>query len=97
MSGPTSLSTRIGRYSRLMRSITPACEYVVSSMTWHQWHHTAEMESRIGRFSSLASSKALSDQVRHLISAARLGRGEKWNSPSPSLIRQGYAGETMAP
>jgi hypothetical protein len=32
-----------------------------------------------------------------LISAARLGRGEKWNSLSPSLTRQGYAGETMAP
>jgi hypothetical protein len=31
-----------------------------------------------------------------LISAARLGRGEKWNSPPPSVTRQGYAGETMA-
>ena len=31
-----------------------------------------------------------------MISAARFGRGEKWNSPSLPLTRQGYAGETMA-
>ena len=29
-------------------SMTPASEYEVSSITWHQWHHTAEIESRIG-------------------------------------------------
>src|ERR1700694_2745462 len=50
-------------------------------MTWHQWHQTAEMDSRIGRPASLVSSKALADQGCQLISAARLGRGEKWKSP----------------
>jgi hypothetical protein len=54
------------------------------------------MESRIGRELSLASSKALADQGRQLISAARFGRGEKWNSLASSATRQGYAGETMA-
>src|SRR5450759_1483653 len=49
-------------------------------MTWHQWHQTALMESRIGRPLSFASSKALADHGCHLISAARFGRGEKWNS-----------------
>src|SRR6266851_152419 len=97
MSGRTSLSTRIGTYSRLMRSMIPGCEYVVSSITWHQWHQTAEMESRIGRVVSFASSKAPADHGRQLISAARFGRGEKWNSPVSSATRQGYAGETMAP
>src|SRR3977135_329673 len=80
-----------------MRSITPAWEYVVSSMTWHQWHHTAEMDRRMGRPLAFASSKAFADQGFQLISAARLGRGEKWNSSPPSFTRQGYAGETMAP
>src|ERR1700674_5591053 len=96
MSGRTSLSTRIGTYSRLMRSMIPGCEYVVSSITWHQWHQTAEMESRMGRLLFFASSKAPSDQRCQLISAARLGRGEKWNSPAAFATRQGYAGETMA-
>src|SRR5713226_3463848 len=85
MSGRRSLSTRIGTYSRLMRSMTPELEYVVSSMTWHQWHHTAEIESRIGRSSLPASAKASSDQLCQPISAARLGRGEKWNSGLPTL------------
>src|SRR5258708_22817472 len=85
MSGRTSLSTRIGTYSRLMRSMIPACEYVVSSITWHQWHQTAEMERRIGRELSFASSKAAADHGRQLISAARFARAEKWDSPA--LIR----------
>src|ERR1700682_1269235 len=97
MSGLASLSTRMGTYSRLIRSMTPGCEYVVSSITWHQWHHTAEMERRIGRPDCLASSKATADQGCQLISAARLGRGEKWNSSAGPAMHQGYAGETMAP
>src|SRR5256885_477565 len=80
MSGRTSLSTRIGKYSLLTMSMTPWFEYVVSSMTWHQWHQTAEMESRMGRSSAFASSKEACDQGLHLISSARFGRGEKWNS-----------------
>src|SRR6266851_4929852 len=96
MSGRTSLSTRTGTYSRLIRSMIPGCEYVVSSMTWHQWHQTAEMESRMGRLVCLAFSKAASDQGCQLISAARFGRGEKWNSRPASSTRQGYAGETMS-
>src|ERR1700682_1215498 len=96
MSGRTSLSTRMGTYSRLIRSMIPGCEYVVSSITWHQWHHTAEMERRMGRPLCFASSNACGDQRCQLISAARLGRGEKWNPPASSATRQGYAGETMA-
>src|SRR5258708_3084592 len=53
-------------------------------MTWHQWHHTADIESRMGRSSLPASAKASSDHPRHLISCARLGRGEKWNSGLPT-------------
>src|SRR5207249_11716139 len=60
--------------------MTPGCEYVVSSMTWHQWHHTAEMDSRMGRSVRRASSNAASDHGRQPISAARFARGEKWNS-----------------
>src|SRR6202158_6564424 len=97
MSGRTSLSTRTGTYSRLIRSMIPGCEYVVSSMTWHQWHQTAEMESRMGRPVCLASWKASPDTGGQLSPAARFGRGEKWNSPPASSTRQGYAGETMAP
>src|SRR5207237_4456503 len=91
MSGRTSLSTRTGTYSRLTRSMTPLSEYVVSSITWHQWHQTAEIESRIGLSSLVARSKAASDQGCQLISPARLGRGEKWNSAltQPSLRRAG--------
>src|SRR5690348_1232576 len=70
-----------------MISITLGCEYVVSSMTWHQWHHTAEMESRMGLPLSRASSNACFDQGCHLISDARFGRGEKWNSSAASAIR----------
>src|SRR5438105_9543111 len=60
-------------------------------MTWHQWHQTAEIESRIGLSSLLARSKASSDQGCQLISLARLGRGEKWNSVlTRSSVRRGW-------
>src|SRR5258707_162502 len=49
-------------------------------MTWHQWHQTAEIDRRMGRSRVAASPKAFSDHGRHLISLARLCRGEKWNS-----------------
>jgi hypothetical protein len=55
-------------------------------MTWHQWHQTAEMLRRIGRSSVLACSNASALHSRQPISAARLGRGEKWNS----LTAQAY-------
>src|SRR5438093_3988748 len=93
MSGRTSWSTRTGTYSRLMMSITPGCEYVVSSITWHQWHHTAEIESRIGRPVWRASSKASGDQGCQLISEARFARGEKGNSPAASLMETGLRGQ----
>src|SRR5260370_16946671 len=96
MSGRTSLSTRIGTYSRLMRSMIPACEYVVSSITWHQWHQTAEMERRIGRELSFASSKAAADHGRQLISAPRFGPGENWNSP-PAIAVPPNPPPTLSP
>src|SRR2546430_11459976 len=49
-------------------------------MTWHQWHQTAEIDSRMGLSSAAATANASSDQGCHPISAARFGRGEKWNS-----------------
>src|SRR5205809_6838158 len=64
----------------LTKLITPSSEYDVSSITWHQWHHTAESESSTGLPVSFASRKASSPHSRHLISCARLARGEKWNS-----------------
>src|SRR5450759_657962 len=54
-------------------------------MTWHQWHQTAERDSRIGRPSLRASANAGSPHVRQSISCARLGRGEKRKSVSPSM------------
>src|SRR5919108_421509 len=88
MSGRTSLSTRTGTYSLLTTSMTPWAEYVVSSITRHQWHHTAEIESRMGRPWAWASSNASADQGRQLISCARFARGEKWNSRwgSPLIV-----------
>jgi hypothetical protein len=32
--------------------------YDSRSITWHQWHHTAPMSSRMGLFSSRARAKA---------------------------------------
>src|SRR5579859_596807 len=55
-------------------------------MTWHQWHHTAEIESRMGRPVVLAWSKASDDHGCQLISDARFGRGEKWNSGAASRM-----------
>src|ERR1700729_3517707 len=66
--------------SRLTASITPGSEYDVSSMTWHQWHQTAEIERRIGLSSSTARAKACGPHGSQAISPARFGRGEKRNS-----------------
>ena len=46
-------------------------------MTWHQWHHTADMESRMGLSSAWAFSKAASSHSCQFISLALLGLGEK--------------------
>src|SRR5438445_8074517 len=51
-------------------------------MTWHQWHQTALIASSTGLSVTCASWNARSPHGRHAISAARFGRGEKWNSPS---------------
>ena len=74
----------------LMKLMTPSSEYEVSSMTWHQWHQTAESERRTGLPVSFASRKASSPQSRHWISCARLGRGEKWNFVSGAVTVLGY-------
>src|SRR5579884_545764 len=70
----------MGTYSRLTRSITRWSEYVVSSITWHQWHQTAEIARRIGLSSACAWAKVAASQGRQAISCARFGRGEKWRS-----------------
>src|SRR5207244_11993151 len=75
----------------LTKLITPSSEYDVSSITWHQWHHTAESESSTGLPVSFASRKASSPHSRHLISCARLGRGEKWNFVSGAVIDFSYS------
>src|SRR5438309_4890208 len=48
------------------------------------------MDRRIGRPVCLASSNAPCDQGCQLISDARFGRGEKWNSAPASGMGQGY-------
>src|SRR5208282_5810043 len=40
--------------------------YVVSAITWHQWHHTASRSSSTKRFSRRACSKTDSDQPTQL-------------------------------
>ena len=52
-------------------------ESVVSSKTWHQWHHTAARLRKSGLCAALASSNAAGPNARHWISAAWFGRGEK--------------------
>src|SRR3990170_494184 len=44
--------------------MTPGSEYDVSSMTWHQWHQTAESERRTGLSSVFASANASSPHWR---------------------------------
>src|ERR1700674_1674938 len=53
-------------------------------MTSHQWHQTAEMPSRIGLSSTRAAVNAASPHSCQPISAARLGRGEKWKPLTPA-------------
>src|SRR5579884_1762605 len=57
--------------------MTASSEYDVSSITWHQWHHTAEIESRIGLSSRRARSNASCPHSSQPISCARFGRGAK--------------------
>src|SRR3990172_6414254 len=66
--------------------MTPGSEYEVSSMTWHQWHQTAESARRTGLSWAFASANASSPHWCHSISWARLGRGEKWNGVSDLAI-----------
>src|SRR5438445_3050081 len=46
--------------SALRSSATPASSYDSPSMTWHQWHHTAPMSSRMGLSSVRARANAAS-------------------------------------
>src|SRR5579863_560899 len=72
-----------------MAAITSSDEYVVSSMTWHQWHQTADIAKSTGLFSARASWNAASPHSRQRISAARFGRGEKWKSLMAALFYRG--------
>src|SRR5207245_10521486 len=46
--------------SRLRSSATLESSYDSPSMTWHQWHHTAPMSSRMGLSSVRARANAAS-------------------------------------
>src|SRR2546423_15307604 len=48
--------------SALRTSATRASSYDSPSITWHQWHHTAPMSSRIGLSSARARANAASPQ-----------------------------------
>src|SRR5437588_414575 len=54
------------------------------------------MDRRIGRPVCLASSNAPCDQGCQLISDARFGRGEKWNSAPASGMGEGYDGNVIS-
>src|SRR5205814_4849698 len=60
MSGRSSRSTLIATNRSFTSCATSGSSYDSRSITWHQWHHTAPMSSRIGLFSRLASSNASS-------------------------------------
>src|SRR5580658_1387892 len=56
-----------------MSEITFGSRYVVSSMTWHQWHQTASRSMITNLCSFFAAAKAASDHGCHEIaSAARM-------------------------
>src|SRR5450759_1946619 len=59
-------------------------------MTWHQWHHTEDMERRMSLPRSSASTKASAPHSRHSISLARFGRGLK-RKPLPLLLSSGLS------
>src|SRR5271157_1858639 len=50
-----------------MISATSELSYDSRSITWHQWHHTAPMSSRMGLFSRCALAKASSPHSCHWI------------------------------
>src|SRR5208282_2370672 len=52
--------------------ITSGSQYVVSAITWHQWHHTASRSSSTNRFSRLACSNTPSDQPTQVSGALEL-------------------------
>ena len=59
-------------------------------MTWHQWHHTAEIDSNISFPCSSARTNASALQGLHSISRALFGRGLKRKStgdaPSAGIL-----------
>src|SRR6266853_1207762 len=74
-------------YRSPSRRATSGSRYVISSITWHQWHQTATRSSSTSFFSAFARSKTLSDHgcqsiagacsaanVREMAQAARSGR-----------------------
>src|SRR5438093_7256110 len=78
--------------------MTSGSEYVVSSITWHQWHQTAEIPSSTGRRVSVASLKAALPHSRQRMSPARFGRGEKRNSLTKSIVPADHAARcTLTP
>src|SRR5689334_11774648 len=67
MSGRSSRSTFTAMNLLLMTSASSALSYDSRSITWHQWHHTAPISSRIGLFSRLAAANASSPHWYHRI------------------------------
>src|SRR5882757_3927578 len=60
-------------YFAAKRSITAGSEYVVFSITWHQWHHTASRSRITKRFSAAARANTSSPQPLHFSSSANEG------------------------
>ncbi len=67
-SGLLSMSTLTGTKLSFTRRATSGTEYVVESMTWHQWHHEAVRSRSTSLPLFLASSKTSFDQSFHRIS-----------------------------
>ena len=59
-----------------MSEITFGSLYVVSSMTWHQWHQTASRSMITNLCSFFAAAKAASDQGCQAIASAARARPE---------------------
>src|SRR2546426_273378 len=51
--------------SRFSSSATCGSSYDSPSITWHQWHHTAPMSSRIGLSSARACART--EELRHVL------------------------------
>src|SRR5277367_4720547 len=95
MSGRSSVSTFTGTKSLFSRAATCASAYVVSSITWHQWHHTAPMSIMIGRFSDRASASVCGLHGCHRIALDDASRrymlGADFSAPAGSALAESAA------